>query len=431
MRFALLGDHPDGLDVARALAESGRHELTVYSGPAVGAEYLARWGLAPRRVGDVEEALADAAVDSVIVAAGPGSRAALLRRALQAECHVLCVHPADDSVNVAYEASLIQGDTGRVLLPLLPEALHPGVRRLAELARAGRGERSTAIAAGPGGANARDAAAPRLVELERWSTEELLLDGDVEGHRPGLPGWDVLRLLGGEVAEVFALADPEELLPGEPLVLSGRFVAGGLWQATYLPGQASERWRLSLVGRDGRVSLVFPDGWPGESLISYTGADGQARSERFAAINLWAALVEEFEDAVELARARKPSPGVATPESLTNGERRLGWQDELRALELDDAARRSVERRRSSTLDHQEATEEASFKGTMTLVGCSLIWLSLLLLILSAWVWWLAWLIVPVFAVFLVLQGLRWVVPAAESTEPTPPAERTGDTVRR
>src|SRR5437588_9418753 len=97
MRFALLDDHPDGLDMARALVESGRHALVVYSGPPVGAEYLRRWGIHPRTVGDMEEVLADPAVEAVIVAGGVGDRAAQLRRALQSEHHVLCVHPADPS----------------------------------------------------------------------------------------------------------------------------------------------------------------------------------------------------------------------------------------------------------------------------------------------------------------------------------------------
>ena len=84
----------------------------------------------------------------------------------------------------------------------------------------------------------------------------------------------------------------------------------------------------------------------------------------------------------------------------------------MRCLELDDAARRSVERRRASALEYPEATEETGFKGTMTLAGCGLLWAVLLLLIGSAWLPWLGWLIIPVLAGFLGLQMLRWVVPA-------------------
>ncbi|HYT91033.1 MAG TPA: hypothetical protein VEL76_20140, partial [Gemmataceae bacterium] len=76
MRFALLGDHPDGLDMARALVESGRHALAAYSGSPVGAEYLRRWNIAVQAVGDIEEVLADPGVEAVIVAGSPADRPA-------------------------------------------------------------------------------------------------------------------------------------------------------------------------------------------------------------------------------------------------------------------------------------------------------------------------------------------------------------------
>src|SRR5438132_2809103 len=135
MNFALLGDHPDGLDMARTLVASGRHALAAYCGPAVGAEFLRRWGVSFQAVDDMEELLADPRVEAVVVAGRLDERPGQLRRALQSERHVLCVHPADQTPDVAYEAAMIQGDTRCVLMPLLPEALHPGIGRLGELAR--------------------------------------------------------------------------------------------------------------------------------------------------------------------------------------------------------------------------------------------------------------------------------------------------------
>src|SRR4051812_11399984 len=120
MRFALLGDHPDALDMARALVESGSHEVTVYSGPPLGLERLRRWGMEPASVGDLEEVLADPQVDAVIVAGPPALRPGQLRRALQSERPVLCLHPADAKPDLAYEAAMIRQDTGKLLLPLLP-----------------------------------------------------------------------------------------------------------------------------------------------------------------------------------------------------------------------------------------------------------------------------------------------------------------------
>src|SRR5262245_27239877 len=128
MRFALLGNHPDGVELADALVASGRHTLVACSGAP--ADVAARWPEA-RRVSDLEEVLADPDVVGVIVAGPPAVRPAQLRRALQAERHVLCVHPCEGP-DAAYEADLLARDTGCLLLPILPEGLHPGVRRLAE-----------------------------------------------------------------------------------------------------------------------------------------------------------------------------------------------------------------------------------------------------------------------------------------------------------
>ena len=385
MRFALLGDHPDGLDMSRALAESGRHALAVYSGPPLGAEQLARWGLRPPCVGDVEEVLADPRIEAIVVAVSASSRPALLRRALQSERHVLCVHLAGDTPDLAHEAAMIQADTGWLLFPLLPDALHPGLRRLAEFAK--------------------DDESVRLLQFERWSTEELIF-GDGDERKPGLPDWDVLRTVGGEITEVFAVAGTEEeLLPGDSLVVAGRFLDGLLFQATFLPQQASACWQLAVISRMGRATLEFPDGWPGPARLTRTGADGQRDIEEWPAFHPWAALADTFE------------------QSLV-GDGAVTWHDELRSLELDDAVRRSIARRRSSTLEYQEATEEAGFKGTMTLVGCGLLWFSVVLLILAVWWPTLGWFIAPVFGVFLLLQVFRWVIPPR-----TPPANIEADAV--
>ncbi len=93
----------------------------------------------------------------------------------------------------------------------------------------------------------------------------------------------------------------------------------------------------------------------------------------------------------------------------------LTWQDEIRCLELDEAARRSLFRRRTTILEYQEANEEVGFKGTMTLVGCGLLWIILVVLILSAWLPSLVFVIPPLLVIFLGLQFLQFL------TKKTPP----------
>jgi predicted dehydrogenase len=400
MQFALLGDHPHGLAMAGALAAAG-HRLAAYSGPAGGAEVLRRRGLSVKPIGDLEEVLADPAVEAVIVAGKAANRSEQLRRALQSERHVLCVHPADQGPDIAYEAAMIQADTRVQLLPLMPEALHPAIVRLSELARA---------TDGPLGSF-------RLVEMERWSTGAIWLEAGPAIHRPSLPGWDVLRALGGEIAAVSGFAAGEEAEPESALLLTGQFERGGLFQAALLPDQYELRWRLAVVGSRGRAELMFPSGWPEPARLQWRDQAGQQHEQTWETWDPWPALVTIFDAMIHQPAAVAQGPAPDHGPRTADGGPRLTWQDAVRCLELDDAARRSVERRRASALEYPEASEETGFKGTMTLAGCGLLWAVLLLLIGSAWVPWLGWLIIPVLAVFLGLQMLRWVLPAKKPEE--------------
>src|SRR4051794_12537404 len=232
----------------------------------------------PALVSDVEEVLADPAVEAVVVAGRPSVRAAQLRRALQSERHVLCVHPADEKPDAAYEAALLQTDTGCALFPILPEGLHPALARLAEfIDRPPAGQES----ASPVGAF-------QLLLFERHSAAEVL-DAGGAGREPAVPGWDVLRRLGGEVIEGLAFADAEELLPGQPVLLSGRFDQGGLFQVTLLPRRPAGRWRLVVVGTQGQAELDWPDGWAGPAELTWHEA-GERRSQRWPGWAPWPAL---------------------------------------------------------------------------------------------------------------------------------------------
>jgi predicted dehydrogenase len=394
MRFALVGDHPDGLRTARALAATGRHSVVVVCGTAAEFE-------GARRTGDLEDVLADPQVEAVIVAGPPGDRLAQLRRVLQSERHALCVHPVDQKPDGAYEMNMLQGDVHQVVLPLLPEPFHPGFVKLVELA------------GGPEAPFGR----PRLVEVERRETGEVLALGDAGRRNPSLPGWDLLRRIGGEIAEVFAFAAKEEAEPGEPILLNGRFERGGLFRSLLLPRQPEALFRLHVLGEAGTAEWVFPQGCDGPSELTWGGSDTRHHLT-WPAFDPWPAVVAAFEQAIadwSIAARPAPAAGAEPSKRLT-----VSWQDEVRCLELDDAARRSLERRRASTLDYQEASEEVGFKGTMTLVGCLMLWSVLGLVLLSAIFPALGWLIIPVLFAFLGLQLLRWVVPPSRPRAQAP-----------
>jgi predicted dehydrogenase len=395
--------------MARALVASGHHGLNAYCGPAAGAPLLNENGLTPRRIPDLEEVLADPAIGAVIVGGRQGERPAQLRRALQSERHVLCACPVDETPDIAYEAAMIQRDTHCVLLPLLPEALHPAFGRLAQFISRDGGSIGSF----------------QLLKVERWCSD---VPDDRECDQPrtaksafaGVPlvGWDVLRILGGEIVEVSGFATGDEWAADEPLLVTGRFERGGLFQATLLPFNpepaAANRQRWTVVGKSGRATLVFPKGWPGPASLCWENETADRHQESWETWDPWQALVEVFD--ATLKRAEPSLAQDSSPSRIAPGQRDetllpLSWQTTIRALELDDAVRRSVKRRRASTLEYPEATEEVGFKGTMTLLGCGLLWIVLLLVILSPWMPWLGWVVVPILLLFLGLQLLRWIVP--------------------
>jgi predicted dehydrogenase len=372
MRFALLGIHPDGIGFAEALVATGRHELVGYSQEHA---RLAKLSAKARRISDVEELLSDPSLEAVVVASAVDQRPDQLRRALQSEHHVLCVHPAGNGPEIAYEVGMIRDDVQRVLMPILFEAWHPGVGRLKDFVRRGS-EASEEILIGEF----------VLLEIERPGPTD-------SADKLALPGWDMLRAVGGEIAEVSAFAAEEEANAGEPILLTGKFEKSGLFQATLLPPSADPSWRFAIVGKVGRAELFFPVGIHGPSFLNWRSFSGEDQEEAFDTWDPWPAVIDAFED------------------SVAGREANFSWQDAVRALELDDAARRSIKRRRSSLLEYPEATEEVGFKGTMTLVGCAVLWAVLLLVILTAWVPWLRWTIVPLLVVFLASQLLRYALP--------------------
>jgi predicted dehydrogenase len=396
MRFALLGNHLDGLEMACALIESGRHQLVAFSAP-LPEQFQARVGAEPRLVPDLEELLADPAIELVIVAGNPANRGAQLRRALQAERHVVCVHPPESTPEIAYEANMIREDTHKLLFPLLPDALHPGVQQLAELVRN------------------RDGAIGKvtLLHLEIHATGAALLAGTLP-RKPCFPGWDVLRFVGGEIAEVSGLAPAETVAVDRQVLVHGRFVSNLLFQASFFPDQPKSLWRLSAQGDRGRAELVFALGKPGPAHLSCWDNNGVLHESAWPGWDPWSALVVVLDGLLAQRTDRAPSLPA--------------WQDVVRALELDDAVRRSVEKRRATVMEYPDATEEAGFKGTMTLVGCGMLWLLLVVLILANWYPQLVWLIVALLAIFLGLQVLRWVLPGkVKSVQLAPPAAEKQD----
>ncbi len=382
MRVAIIGDHPDGLAMADALFAAGNRQVLVYAGPSAGADFLERQGHRVEVLRDIEEVLARPDVDLVLVADALPHRPEVLRRAVQSDKHVLSVHPADLVPDIAYEVAMIQQDTRKLLLPMLADRLAPGLVRLRQLA----GEQRIG----------------KLQVVECEYRLPLSANGTAAGweHSPLVRVWDSLRCVGGEIQEVSALAaGSEEPRPIDPLTLTGRFQQGALLQVFLAPNAETERGKFVLRGDRGEAELSWTASLFGPTTTRH-GSGSEQAEETLPESDRWQALAEVVQGYLE----GKPQP--------------LSWLDETRSLELFDAARRSLKRRKVVSLLYEEFSETGNFKSAMASLGCGLLLLVVLLVFFVApWVPkdWAGWFLYPVLAlllVFLGMQFLRWIVPA-------------------
>lgn len=371
MRFLLLGDHPDGVAAAMALAT--RHEFAAFAGPEATATSFRQLSLAPRYFTDAETALAQKDLDWAIVADDLPHRETLLKRALQSELNVAVVHPPDLEPDIAYEALLILQDTRKQLVPLLPDRTAPALVRL--------GQHLQEQMPGPW----------RQVELEvAFSPPENWAD------HPLLTLWEPLRFLAGEIQDLTVLNPEADALRLDlPLVFTGRFSRGGLFQVMLAPKDGlATGYRLTVRGERGEVKLHAPAGWFGEATMET--AQGK---EVIACSSRKAALGHQID---------AESPPVT-------------WTEATRCLELFDAAKRCVKRKRLVVLDYEAVGEVGNFKSTMAALGCGTLILIMILFFATPTFPFLKYLIIPLLAGFLLLQLLRWLAKdEAEADRPSP-----------
>jgi predicted dehydrogenase len=388
MKLALLGCDSEVLDLVRAAVADG-HVVACLCDP--GAALPALKAILPdaRTVDDWDALLAEGAADAVIVARGEDAERRLeqLRRITQSGMPALVAHPFHLSMLAYLEIDMIRRDVGGLVLPCLPERTHPAIARLVELA----------AAEGPIG------------RLEQATLERSTPRRD----RSGVLGQfardvDLLRAVCGELTKVSSLAPPEasSRYANLGVQLSG---AGGTLARWSAAPSAVAGARLTLRGERGKAALQWADSGSWRLEIENDGRDGPVE---FPEWNRSKAAIDVF--------SRALAGGVVRPD----------WTDAARTVELVDAVERSLARGRTIELHEEEISEQATFKGVMTSLGCGLLVLGLVSLVIAAvaaklgvtWAGYWLYVLCGVFGLFLLLQSLKLVFPRS-STGPTSTTE--------
>ena len=182
MNFLILGSGAEERSWAGRIAEDAEHRLwAAFPG-------FEEWADVPK-ARDLDDALATAGVEAVVVGGEAEFRAEALRRVAAVGLPAICLHPPGPDSEAYYQVALSRAETGAVLVPDLPLRLHPGVEALR---RAMRGE---------------DVGAFRALRHESPADGE---GGDLT-REVFARTVDVVRALLGEIQAVTATGDP----PGE------------------------------------------------------------------------------------------------------------------------------------------------------------------------------------------------------------------------
>ncbi len=271
-------------------------------------------------------------------------RAEAVRMLVQAGRTLVVAHPLEPSMLWAFELDMIRRDSGAVLIPYLPDRLHPFIARL-----------KAAIEAGVDGSGP-------LGPLESLKFERLMPDRTKPRVLAALArDADLIRALTGDPARLGTLgaADPDSAWTTLAVGFSGPTHAPVRWQVA--PG-APAGLTITLQYARGAMQVVAPDD---DSPWSWVGPPAATAPAPRAATIL---------DELRRALARTPlADDLPIPPAT--------WSDAARAIELADTVPRSLAKGRAVDLHQEEFSELGTFRGTMASLGCGLVLLGLLVLI--------------------------------------------------
>lgn len=391
MKIALLGTNASTLAMAEAVRAAG-FDLAAAAEADKLAEPLSRVFRDVRILPHWSELLEGGLADAIVVAGESPDRFEQLRAILQAEIALLVPYPLLDVLS-CYELEAIREDKAGVIAYYPSWRLHPACDELLPQASS-------------------------LGKLEQIVCERFLADRSKENIlRSFAHDVDLLRALAGQLTQVTAMApgvssteqDPHYANLGVQLAGSAETVVR--WSVSPLETAAGAR--LVLWGEKGKVSLQVPEGTAASWECHEELAGEEPRTQTFPDWNPYCAALDELQ---AVAGGKKGS---------------MEWLDAIRAMELAEAVQRSLSRRRMIELRPDEHSEEAAFKGTMAMVGCGLLLLSVPLFALGVFasqfkiplLSYLNFLILGVLAIFLMLQFFRFLVPAKDAAASQPNQE--------
>ncbi len=380
MNFLILGADAEEQSWARTLLEHPEHRPLIAYPPITSLPQL-------KGAGDFEEALAMRGVEAVIVGGPLSLRGEWLRRVAVAGLPAICLHPPGDDSEAYYQVALSREETGAILIPDLPLRLHPGVEMLQQALRQHR------------------LGVFRDIRFELHATQE---EGDLTRH-VFARCVDVIRAILGEVTSVTATGDPPGTRPDQNLVVQLRGPEARRAEIRIVAGVQAPS-HLAVTGDKGSLTLEFDPNHVGPSRLIERIPGLPEQTTPLPSWDPRQAILAAWKDATS-GRSTHPDLGDGT-----------------RAMELSEAAVRSLRRGRTVDLHYEQISELNNFKSIMTSTGCMMLLLILAVLPLALAgpalgfpsSIYLAYAIPPVLIGFAMLQVLRFAARGGATPESSP-----------
>jgi hypothetical protein len=346
MRIGLLGCDARMAEVVKAAVHRGDRVVVAT-------------GITPGLLGGLEiphsrswDPLLDATVCDVILVGADGwdeSRAEAVRSLVQAGRPLVLAQPLELSMLWAYELDMIRSDTGGLLVPCLPDRLHPFVERMQQ-----------AITASLAGVGDNGPAESLLFERRMRDRSRHAVLSQLARDA------DLIRALAGDPARLSTLgaASPETAWNTLAVGFTGPTQVPVRWQVA--PG-TQPGLTIRLQTAHGSLSIDAPD--ESSQPWTWSGPAGASDADT-GTFDRGAAML------AVLDRRR-----TGTPDD--DGMIAACWADAARAIELAETVPRSLTKGRAVDLHREEFTEMGTFRGTMASLGCGLIMAALFVLVVA------------------------------------------------
>jgi myo-inositol 2-dehydrogenase/D-chiro-inositol 1-dehydrogenase len=349
MRLALLGSDETTAELVREVAARTEHEI-VWACELELREAEVRSATPGLKIVEHWELLLGGTVaDAVIVARHTNEelRVEQLRKLLQAGVPTLVMHPICHSMLLAYELEMIRADTKTIILPYLPNRLRTVVATLAAMLSK----------------NEADEMKSTVGRVEQILFERVLADRSKESVvRQFATDVDLLQAICGELNRISAHGGPiaETAYANLAVQMSGAAEIPVRW--TMAPVANQPGGQLTVVGANGRVVVHMP----GDAFKWQLEQTGENQPTKVEAGD-WSPVAAML---LELEQAISGTPSRSNCNPISNS---ATWSEACRDIEMAETIDRCLKRGRTVDLHHEDFTEENTFKGTMTSLGCGLL----------------------------------------------------------